>query len=363
MSNKLFEEKELKVVKEFKSFFGTGIPVFDYPVGIGEASVACWRDKKPWWLPTDVETQTFCPSVIADNTARGFVFEGGEPYPREKFGGPDIFGIEWVYVDVAGGSMVKPGSPAMEDANDWEKIIKFPDINTWDWAGSAEKNKAFLESGRANVMMLLNGCWFERLISFMDFQGAAMALIDEEQIDAVKELTHKMTDLYLDIIDKVVEYYNLHGVCIHDDWGSQGAPFFSAAVARDVYLPEMKRFVEHVHSKGLFCDLHSCGHAEDRCDIFVEAGFDSWSPMPMNNTIALYEKYGDRICIGIVNDKPFDPATATEEEQRECAREFVRRFCKKGTTCAFSGFYNPPGQLTPAFREELYKASRIAYSK
>ena len=28
----------------------------------------------------------------------------------------------------------------MEDANDWEKLIKFPDVNSWDWEGAAKGN-------------------------------------------------------------------------------------------------------------------------------------------------------------------------------------------------------------------------------
>jgi hypothetical protein len=140
------------------------------------------------------------------------------------------------------------------------------------------------------------------------------------------------------------------------------APFFSDEAARDIILPEMKRFVGYIHSKGKFCDLHSCGHIEDRCDIFAEAGFDSWTPMPMNNTAELYEKYGDKIAIGIVYDKPFDPETATEEEQRAAAKDFVERFCKPGKPSTYS-LYNPPGMLTPIFREEVYRLSREKLSK
>ena len=84
--------------------------------------------------------------------------------------------------------------------------------------------------------------------------------------------------------------------------------------------------------------------------------------MPMNDTVKLYEEYGDKIAIAVVYDKPFDPATATEEEQRAAARDYVERFTKEGKIATYS-LYNAPGLMTPAFREELYKASRIRYAK
>ena len=357
-----FDEKELKVVGEVPSFFGPPTPVYDFPMNQADAMVSLYRDHKPVWVPMGVESNMLCPSINADNVARAFVFEQN-PYDNFSDLGlrKDIFGIDWVYVPTAGGSMVQPGNPTLEDANDWKDVIKFPDLDSWDWEGSREANKEMLNNGKANSVMLLNGCWFERMISWFDFEGAAMALLDDEQADAIKEMLHATTDLYIKMIDKMVEYYApLHGVCIHDDWGSQAAPFFSDSVAREFFLPEMKRFVDYCHEKGLWCELHSCGHVEDRCDIFVEAGFDAWSPMSMNDTAALYDKYGDKICIGVTSPYTFAP-DAPEEEQREAARKFVERFCKPGKMVAINFF--GAGVVTPAFREELYKQSRIAYAQ
>ena len=361
MSKIPFDAKELKVTGEEPARRGGMIPVYDYPISRKEAAVRFYRDKDPVWMPTDVEATTLCPSVIPDNIARAFVFEAEpwkEPYTRAK----DMFGVEWVYVPVAGGSMEDPNLPhLMEDVNDWKEKIVFPDIDSWDWEGSAKLNKPLSENGKATVVMFLNGMGFERLISFMGFENAALALVDEEQEEALHELLHKLTDLQIALVDKCVQYYDVQGFCLHDDWGSQKAPFFSEEAAREFFLPEMKRYNEHVHSLGKYSEIHSCGHVEDRCDVFAEAGFDTWTPMAMNNTIELYEKYGDKMAIGIVNDETFDPETATEEEQRAVARRFVERFTKPGKRGFFSMYYNKPGQTTPAFREELYKASREVY--
>ena len=356
-----FNEKELMIKEIIPGMFGD-LPVFNFPITPRENSVAVHSHQTPCWILTDVESKPFCPSVIPDHGARGFVFEGRE-YPREQYGGKDMFGVKWEYIEIAHGSMVKPGSPLLEDVNDWKDVLKFPDIDSWDWDESEKLNREYLSSDRCSAMTLLNGCWFERLISFMDFEGAALAVIDEDQRDALKDLLHATTSLYMRIVDKAVKHYQIDGFCIHDDWGSQRAPFFSEDVAREIFLPEMKRFVSHAHSYGKYVDLHSCGHIEDRCGVFVDAGFDSWTPMSMNNTGELYRKYGDRIVIGVVPDTVFDPRTASEEEQRSAARAFVEKYTEPGKLCSYSTFYAPEGMLTPAFREELYRTSRIRYSR
>ena len=143
-----FDPKELKVVAMEPTFMGGEVPVYDTPISLKEGAVAAFRDKNPWWIMLGNEQNTFCPSVIPDHGARGFCFEA-VPYPREKFGGKDMFGVEWEYIDVAGGSMVKPGKPMLEDVNDWKEVIKFPDIDSWDWEGSAAMNKDFLNNGKA----------------------------------------------------------------------------------------------------------------------------------------------------------------------------------------------------------------------
>ena len=42
----------------------------------------------------------------------------------------------------------------------------------------------------------------------MDFDAAIMSLVDEDQQEAVKALFGKLTDLYIKIIDRMIQYFN-----------------------------------------------------------------------------------------------------------------------------------------------------------
>lgn len=356
MAHPKFDEKELKIISEIPNRFGgPPTPIYDFPVTPKEAYIAALK-KDPIWQVTNLETRFVTPKANPDNVARAFVFED-TPMPNEEGGGKDMFGIEWVYVPVAGGSMVKPGKPFLNDANEWEEKLVWPDLDSWDWEASAKN--ITLKSNVFNNVWIMNG-WYERLISFMDFDNAIVALIDDDQKDAVIALFDKLSDLYIKMIDKHLEYFpNINGFTIHDDWGAQKDTFFSPATAMEMIVPAMKKVTDYLHSKGLYADLHSCGMLEKQVPSIIAAGWDTWTPQAMNDTHMIYEKYGDKIMIGVI-PKPFAP-DASEEEQRAAARAFVEKFCQPGKSCSIS-LYGAT-VLTQAFREELYIQSRIKYSK
>lgn len=348
--NPMFDPKELEVAGVIPGRFGMpDTPLYDFPATPCEAVKAMYA-RKPIWQVSNIETLYFAPRVVPDNVARFLVMEAVGITP-DQAGGPDMFGIEWEYVPAVNGSIVRPGKPTLEDANDWKKIIKFPDIETWDWEGCVRDNKGYLDEKRFVNVWHLTG-WFERLISFMDFQAAALALIDEEQVDAVKELFDKLSDLYIQIFDKFITLFpQVSCFYIHDDWGSQRETFFSPAVVADVLVPPTKKVTDFLHSKGKFADFHSCGQALKQIPNMIACGWDSWAGQPMNDTQKIYELYGDKIIIGVIPD--IDP-NWNEEQLRAAAREFVDKFCNYDKPCVMNNRAIPN-----VYREELYKASRL----
>ncbi len=354
-----FDPKELEIAKRAPSFRAgqPGKPLFTFPVSEREAMLSLFRGGEAVWMPYGVETSLFCPHIIPDNIARGFVFEA-TPWPDPYTTWDDMFGVNWTYVPQVGGSMETPGHPHLfEDVNDWKENVKMPDPYAWDWDQSGRDNYDFLrKNGKANMFWFLNGFTFERLISFMGFEAAAMALLDEDQEDALHEMLEALGDLGVTIMDLAIKTYGdgISGFNYHDDWGSQKSPFFSFAAGQEFFVPVWQKLTSFAKGKGKIADLHSCGHNEMQIENYIAGGWDSWTPMAMNDTHELYEKYGDRICIGVVADEL--PENATEEEQYEAGKAFAEKFCRPGKVASFS-LYSPP-VMTDAYARGLYETSR-----
>ena len=99
-----FDPKEMEVIKEIPAWnFMPAIKIYKHPVSDKEAVSGLLRKEAVWQISSMVESRLFSPRVIPDAIARSFVFEG-TPFDPNKGGGPDMFGMMWEYVPVAGGS-------------------------------------------------------------------------------------------------------------------------------------------------------------------------------------------------------------------------------------------------------------------
>lgn len=292
----------------------------------------CVRGEKPEYIGLRSDCMNFCPHIIPDNIARAFVLE------KEKWegeiGGKDMFGIDWEYVPTVGGSMVKPGNPLLKNLHDWENFVSFPNIESWDWEGSAVMNNDWLENSGKFVQFWIFTGLFERMISWMDFENAALMLVDEDYEDDVHNVLDKLADLYCDIICHVRKFFPaVDSIYFHDDWGAQRAPFFSPATNREFIAPALKKIVDCCHENDMIFDLHSCGKTELMTPVMIECGVDMWCGQPMNDKVALVEKFGDKIFIG--THEPFSgpkakPVPDSDEVLYKELEEFLAPFKATG---------------------------------
>ena len=189
----------------------------------------------------------------------------------------------------------------------------------------------------------------------MDVSGAAIALVDEDQEDALKAFFDRYADLLIDYIRRVKKYNDIDGIMIHDDWGTQRAGFFSLDTAMEMLVPYARRVTDAVHEMGMFVQLHSCGKNEALVPAYIEAGVDLWCPQPLNDIKKLAETYHDKPIwfgqqfAGVPMDTP----------EEECIRLADEWFEKYRGLRVIPGFMDAP----QAYLDELYKVSRIAYAQ
>ena len=342
-----FSEDELKKVGEYPAPFPgmPALPKYNTPITPAENYELIIQGERPLWIPSMNDIRMEMGGFLPDNEAR-------------QKGGKDFFGLEWIFVPVAMGATRKPGDPYITDMNTWKEKITFPDVNDYRWETLRESLDT--DDKRVSHVTILNGI-FERLISFMDFDRAAMALIDEDQEAAILEFFDAQGDFYCKIVDKYVEYSNPRIFSFHDDWGSQRAPFFSPATVRKMILPSLKKVLAHIRSKGAFVEMHSCGKTEMLAPIYIEAGVQSWTPQAMNDQKMLYDKYGDKLFLGIA-PPDIDPE-ASEEDLYAGLDEFINYYCQPGKPPVAVFAMSLEKKFHPKLGEAVYKLSRIALNR
>ncbi len=340
--DKKFDKSELEVKKSIPQLFGPPAPIWSTPITPRENLLRLYEGKTPMWAPFAFgETNMFMVSCDPENQARS---------PQ---GGVDGYGVEWVFVPDAGGAMVKPGNPKVTDISDWENCVTIPDPDTWDWEKCAEETKKNFDEDLA-VSCAVPGCLFERLIACMDFEGAVVALIDEEQQEDVHRFFRAVTDVHKKTYTNLKKWFNPDVVNFNDDWGSQRAQFFSNETYREMIFPYVKEIADHVHSLGMYFDLHSCGFVEPLVPMIIEAGLDSWGGQPLNDKAKLKELYGDKFIFTI--HMSMDP-DATEEEVDQWVQQFIEG-PGKDNRCLVEVMGGPKD-----LKAKIYEASRKNFDR
>jgi hypothetical protein len=352
-------EKELEVIGTYKVFDiedpqGREVPRYRTPVTLLQNLTLAMENKKPVWTPFSSDFLTFAPRITPDNVARGFVLDKNPINNEKEAGGKDLFGVEWEWVPQVGGSMVRAEKEQMlPDIREWESKIRIPDPDSFDWEGSAKDNAPFFDPDRPTVFWFQTGL-FERLISFMGFEAAALALIDDDEKPYVHALFDKLCGFYEQIFHRVKKYYGAKILYFHDDWGGQRSQFFSRDTAEEMLLPYLKRLVDFVHAEGMYFDFHSCGKIEGLVPVMIEAGVDIWSGQTINDRLTVLREHAGKIKIEAGPELEFGQSYSASEIA-ELTEQFIAKYLPYMDDIIIFNFSGGP-----AVYEAVYRATRKA---
>ncbi len=280
----------------------------------------------PEWIPNARQDEVnYIPPEIAERAP-------GDGSIEQALGGTgfDWFGVHWVFQPhVRAATVSHEYPPILTDIKKWKEQVKFPDLEAIDWAAAAERDKdVFVPEKLANIT-LLNGP-FERMHALMGMSEACMALLIEPE--ASSDFFSAVVDHKIRVMEKILEYYPVDQIELHDDWGHQENQFFSTEVWNSLLAPHIKRLTEFGKEKNIFLRFHSCGKIENLIPSMIEAGIEHWtSAQTINDIEGIIKKYGDRLVLtGGMDMASLKLGAIPKDEMKSIVEGQILNLCRGG---------------------------------
>lgn len=254
---------------------------------------------------------------------------------RSPQGGRDPWGVNYVANEETGfAALPEPNNFILNDITKWHEVIKPPGIpENIDWEAMAKKDleKFNVDRTRTATMLPCEFSPFQQLMAFMGFNEGLCAMYEEPE--TVKELYNFITDFYMPIIEKSVEYYKPDIFYILDDSATKLNPFVSVEMYRDLLKPIYLRLSEPARDRGIPVQFHNCGRCEPYIDDMLDFGVKIMDPSQQgNDLLAVKEKYKGKLAIaGSWEWKvPSTWPEVDEEQVRQSVRDVIDRYAPGG---------------------------------
>lgn len=268
--------------------------------------------------------------IFWDSISPVGVLANGLEMPAQN--GPDAFGVPWVVTTE--GAMPQPGFVMFEDIEDWEKYVKIPNIDDFDFKAMLEMEKTIMppQDRENRVMQFMDsGGIFDRLVALMGFENALCALAIDP--DTCMDFFEALTDFRVKFIERCIDVFNPDIYCIGDDVATSKDLFMSPETYRKVIKPFDARMAEVVRKRGVILERHCCGKCEELVPDFVEMGVQVWqSAQPMNDIAGILDKYKGKLAIegGWDSSGPASYSDSTDEDVRAEIRRCLTEYKKPG---------------------------------
>jgi uroporphyrinogen decarboxylase len=141
-------------------------------------------------------------------------------------------------------------------------------------------------------------------------------------------LLRKVTDLqkakYGEFLKKAGKYLDI--VRVGDDMGTQGQPFFSPALYREMIKPYQREFYSFIKERtDAALMFHSCGNVYPLIPDLIEVGVDILNPVQVSindmDPARLKREFGDRLAFsGAIDTQRVLPYGTPEEVEEEVRR-------------------------------------------
>ena len=270
----------------------------------------------------------YMPCIYTDYVVTGGANETFENGPLE--GGRDGFGVMWHPTNSASGAPVPaPNDYVLEDIEDWEDVVKFPDLDAYDWEEAARVQLAGVDTDRVAVEYQSWNSQFLRVTHLMGFEEGLCAFAAEPE--ATYDLMSAITDYKIQCLERAAKYFKPDVFVNFDDVATVNSLFLSHDSYQKLIKPLHKRMNDAAKALGMLPAQHCCGKAEILVQDFIDEGSVAWQCAQCCNDLAsVIEKYGDQIVVmgGYDTQGPASQPGATHEmitsEIKRCMDEYAK---------------------------------------
>ena len=288
------------------------------------------RNDNPTWVgdPWDCfnENKFFRPALFDGGV---LCWNPAQPGAKDHI---DAWGVEWEWPFNQPGAtpLVTYDNCVVKDITQWEKYLKFPDVDAFNWA-PFDAQAAHLDRENKLVMVANFSGMFEFSHLVMPFDEALCNYIEEPE--AMFDMLSAYTDWKIKCVAASIEHTKPDIIHHHDDWGSKHALFLSPEIWRKIIKPQYERFYGFIKSKGVLVQHHSDCFNEGLENDMVDIGIDMWQgAIPQNNIKKMIENTKGKLCVmGGMDMQLIDLPEANEEAIRAEVRRAIDEYVPLGS--------------------------------
>jgi uroporphyrinogen-III decarboxylase len=180
--------------------------------------------------------------------------------------------------------------------------------------------------------------------------------------EAVRDFLNRFASFTIEYFDLIASLYPVNMITYHDDWGTERDTFFSEKMMEEIVFEPTRRIVDHIKSKGVIFEFHSCGNITRFIPYMIALNMDFLQIQRRAVDIpAMKKKYGDRIGFNVWLEGAEFGLSYTKDELTEKIRKTVDLYGKGGG--ATINIMEPDPERVWHMVSELYAYSREFYDK
>jgi len=181
-----------------------------------------------------------------------------------------------------------------------------------------------------------------------------------EAPDRMGRIIERLGDFLVGIVEGQVAAAEgkLSGLYIWGDIAYDKAMFFSPALWRRLYKPQLQRICEAAHAHGLKTIYHGCGNASPVFEDMIEAGVDGYNPLEAKaglDVVELKRRFGRRWAF----NGNIDVRVLATNDREQVRREVLRKLnAAKGGGYILQSDHSMPDNVAPDTYDYVIQLAR-----